>query len=121
MRFKPKPYEQCISNKLIDEHQFTIGKFVDNNKVSHTDDNVNSIIANKIEKKIGNLYHKTVKKRRLLGMEIEFIGGKKVAVSMPHHVDEALKYFGETLKGNVANPTTSQLFTIISKEKELDD
>ena len=54
-------------------------------------------------------------------MEIEFIGGKKVAVSMPHHVDEALKYFGETLKGNVANPTTSQLFTIISKEKELDD
>ena len=56
-----------------------------------------------------------------LGMDIEFIRGNKVAVSMPYHVDEALEIFGETLKGNVVNPTTSKLFTITSEAKGLDE
>ena len=54
-------------------------------------------------------------------MDIEFIRGNKVAVSMPYHVDEALEIFGETLKGNVVNPTTSKLFTITSEAKGLDE
>ena len=54
-------------------------------------------------------------------MDIEFIGGNKFAVSKPHHVDEALEDFGETLKVNMVNPETSQLFTITSEAKELDD
>ena len=54
-------------------------------------------------------------------MYIEFIGGKRVTVSTPHHVDEALEDFGETLKGNLVNPTTSQLFTITSEANELND
>ena len=41
-----------------------------------------------------------------LGMDIEFIGGNKVVVSMPHHVDEYLEDLCETLKGNMVNPTT---------------
>ena len=53
-------------------------------------------------------------------MDIEFIGGKKFAVSTPHNVDEALYDFGETLKVNVVKPATSQLFTIIIVTKELD-
>ena len=70
------------------------------------DDNVNSMIDDNIEKKIGNLSHTTGKVHTFLGMDINFIGGKKVTLSTPHHVDEALEYFGETLKGNVANPIT---------------
>ena len=54
-------------------------------------------------------------------MDIEFIGGNKVAVSMTHHIDEVLEDFGETLKGNIVNPATSQLFTITRKTKDLDD
>ena len=42
---KLNPYERCITNKVIDEHQWTIGWFVDNNRVSHMDDNVKSMIA----------------------------------------------------------------------------
>ena len=38
-----------LQKKLIDEHQCTIGWFVKNNKVSHIDDNVNSMIAENIE------------------------------------------------------------------------
>ena len=87
---------------------------MDDNKVSHMDENVNSIIAANIEEKIGKLSHTTGKKHTLLGMDIEFIGGKKVTVSTPHHIDEALEDFGETLKGNVINPATLQPFTIAS-------
>ena len=54
-------------------------------------------------------------------MNIEFIGKKKVAVSTSHHIEEALKDFGETLKGNLVNPETSQPSTITSEAKELDD
>ena len=53
-----------------------------------------------------------------LGMNIESIGGNKVAVSTPHHVDDPLEDFGETLKVNVMSPDTSQLFTITSESKE---
>ena len=42
-------------------------------------------------------------------------------MSTPNHVNEDLEYFGETLKGNIVNPTTSQIFTITSEAKELDD
>ena len=54
-------------------------------------------------------------------MDIKFIGRKKVSVYTPNHVDEDLEYFGETLKGNVVNPATSQLFAITSEAKELGD
>ena len=42
-------------------------------------------------------------------------------MSTPHPVNEAVEYFGETLKGNVVNPATSQLFAITSEAKELGD
>ena len=84
-------------------------------------DNVNSMIADKTEENFGKLSRTTGKKHVFFGMDIKFIGGKKFTVSTPHHVDEALEDFGETLKGNVVSPATLQLFTIISVEKELDD
>ena len=52
--------------------------------------NVNSVIYDNIEENFGKLSCTIGKKHTLLGMEIKFIGGKKVAVSMAHHVDEAI-------------------------------
>ena len=60
-------------------------------------------------------------KHTFLGMDIDFIGEKKFTVSTPHHIDEALEDFGETLKGNAVNPETSQLLTITSEAKDIDD
>ena len=94
---------------------------MDEIKVSHMDKNVNSIIADNIEEKFEKLSRTTVKKDAFLGMDIEFIGGNKVAVSTTHHIDEALEAFVETLKVNVVNPATSQLFTVTSEAKDLDD
>ena len=94
---------------------------MEDNKVSHMDDNVNPMIAEKIEESFGKLSCITGKKQIFFCMDIKFIGGKKVTVYIPHHIDEALEDFDETLKGKVVNPVTSQLFTITSEAKELDD
>ena len=93
---------------------------MDDNKVSHMDDNVNSMISDKIGEKFGKLYHTTGTNHTFLGMGIKFVGGNKSTVSTPHHVGEALEDFGETIKGNVVKPATSQLFTITSEAKGLD-
>ena len=92
---------------------------MNDNKVSHKDDNVNLIIADKIEENFGKIFHATGKKHTFLGMDIEFIGGKKFAVFTPHHIDEALEYSGETLKENVVNPATSQLLPSPVKQRSL--
>ena len=39
---------------------------------------------------------------------------------MPYHINEDLEYLSETLKINVVNPATSQLFTITDEAKELE-
>ena len=56
-----------------------------------------------------------------LGIDIQFIDGNEVKVSMSHHVDKDLEELGDILKGKVVNHVTSQLLTIISETKELDD
>ena len=68
--FKLNPYEICIANKLIDEHQYTIRCFVENNKVSHVDENFNSMIADNIKENIWKLSCTTVKKHKFLGLKI---------------------------------------------------
>ena len=90
MGFKNNPYEQCITNKLINEDQCTIGSFADDNMISHMDDNFNSMISDKIEVSFEKLSCTTGEKHIFIGMEIEFIGGKEVTVSTPHHVVEPI-------------------------------
>ena len=78
------------------------------------------MIAENDKHKFIKLSRTTGNKLALLGMDIEFIGGKKVALTTPHHADEAFEYFGKTLEVNVMNPTTSKLLTITDEAKELD-
>ena len=40
-------------------------------------------------------------------------------MTIPHYIGEALEDFRETLKVNVVNPETSQLFNITNKQKIL--
>ena len=47
---------------------------------------VNSMIADKIGEKFGKLFRNKVKKHTFLGMDIESLGRKKVALSTPNHI-----------------------------------
>ena len=119
--FKINPYKRCISDKMINEKQCTFGQLVWFKKGSNTYNRINSIIAENSEEKFGKISPTTGKKHTFLGIDIDFIGGNKVAMTTPHQIDEALEAFGKTLKENVLNPTTWQPFTIIDEAKEPDD
>ena len=66
---------------------------MDDNKVSHMDKTFNSMIAYTIEEDVGDLSHTTGKKHTFLGMDINFIVGKKVSFFTQHHIGEALEVF----------------------------
>jgi len=50
-------------------------------------------------------------------MDIELLGNRKVAISMPQHLQEALDLFSEVLMGDVVNPVNIKLFTICKEAK----
>ena len=55
------------------------------------DDMVNSMIVENIEEKCGKLSHTTGNKHTLIGMDINFIRGVKVALTTPHYINKALE------------------------------
>ena len=68
--FKLNPYEKYIPNKVINEHQCTTIWFVEDNKVSHMDDKIKSIISEKIEKHFEKISCTTGNKHMLIGIDI---------------------------------------------------
>ena len=49
------PYDRCIANSTIKYKQCTISWYVDNNKVSHIDEDVNTKVTEIIAEHFGNL------------------------------------------------------------------
>ena len=77
MGFELNPYDHCVANTMIDGSQCTVGWYVDDNKVSHINDDVNTMIVNEIEEKFGKLARTTGNKHTFLGMDIEMISKGK--------------------------------------------
>ena len=121
MGFEINPYDKCVANKIIDDSQCTICWYVDDNKVSHLDDKVNDSIVDAIEKKFGKLARTTGKKHTFLGMDIEFIGDKKLSITTPQHIEEALEDFGEEIDADAVNPAKSKLFIISNDSEKLSE
>ena len=82
--FKLKPYEQCITNKVIDEQEVTIRWFVDDNKVSHMDENVNSMISEKLKKKLGNYISQQERSTGSLVWTLSLLAEREL--QCPHHI-----------------------------------
>ena len=83
--FKLNLYDRCLTNKVINGKQCTIAWYMDNNKILHMDDKVNTMIADEIKKKFGKLARTTGRSQMFLGIDIEFIGDGKAAISTPQH------------------------------------
>ena len=48
--FKLNPYDPCVANKIINGNQCTIAWYVDDNMISHKEEEVLEEIVSKIEK-----------------------------------------------------------------------
>ena len=95
---------------------------MDDNKVSHVDDDAVTKAIDDIEAKFfGELVCSTGKKHTFLGMDKEFIGDGKVAITTPQHIREMVEDFPEELTYKVVNPARNELFTVVVDAKKLDN
>ena len=119
MGFTLNPYDRCVANKMINGNQCRVGWYVDDNKVSHVDDKVNTKIVDAIEERFGKLARTTGSKHTFLKMDVEMISKGKIAISTPQHVNKAIEGLGEDVNGTAVNPAKSKLFTIDHESPKL--
>ena len=87
-RFPNNPYDSCISNSTIKYKQCKILWYVDDNKVSHVDEEVNTKVIETISEYFGNLTVTTGKKNKFLGTDINFLSDGKLYLFMKDYIEE---------------------------------
>ena len=102
--FLINPYHRCIANSNIQENLCTIVWYVDDNKVSHVDEEVNTKVFETTSENFGNLTVSRGKKHKFLGMDIEFLSYGKLSFFMKDYIDESIDLFGEELSTKVSSP-----------------
>ena len=72
MGFKINPYDRCIANKDINGSQCTIIWYIDDNKISHKNQNVLEDILSKLEQGFGKMKTTRGDEHIFLGMNMNF-------------------------------------------------
>ncbi len=110
--FELNPYDTCVANKIIDGKQCTITWYVDDNKISHADDNVVINIIETIEGRFGKMTVTRGKDHVFLGMNISFLDNGTASVKMKDYIKEAMADFGEDITKTSTSPARKNLFEI---------
>ena len=87
--FMVNEYDKCVANKMIDGKQCTIAFYVNDNKFSH--------MNKTIEGYFPGLVIKCGTRLNFVGMQIEFLKDKKVAIRTVQYIKRMIKEFGEDL------------------------
>ena len=124
--FEVNPYDKCVANKTIDGKQCTIAWYVDDNIVSHVEQEAIEGVINTIEGYFPGLVIERGNTLNFLGMEIKFKDNKKFGLSLVKYItnmieelEELLKKFGENLDRSYAHPASKDLFTVNDNTKKL--
>ena len=120
--FKLNPYDACVENKVIDGKQCTIVWYVDDNKLSHEDSKVVDTILNVVEKRFPGLVIERRKSLNFLGMEINFIGNRKVKVGVKKYLGgliEDFEAFDGVLTKTMLSPAAKWLMTVDENAQKL--
>ena len=97
-------YDQCFSNKTSDGKQCKICWYIDDKKMSQVDPKVNTILTKDIAKQIGYLVITRGKKYTFLGMYIEILDNKNIAIVMKSYIQEAIGFFDEGVSTKLSSP-----------------
>ena len=106
------PYDRCIANSTIKDKQCTISWCVDDNKVSHSDEEVNTKVIENIAEHFGNLIVLIGGKHKFLGMYIELLSDGKLSSFMIGYIEVSIDLFGEELSANVLSSAEKGLQNI---------
>ena len=88
--------------------------------MSHMDEAVVHKVISEIGKHFPGLVVEKGNKLTYLEMDIKFRKDKTLEMSMPQHIDEAIKAFRENIRSTVATPVSKNLFSIDKKSTQLD-
>ena len=117
--FVVNPYDKCVANKMIDGKQCTLGWYVDDNKLSHVDPKVVDDILAMVEGYFPGLVVERGEALNFLGMELKFIGNKKVSIGTVKYIKDMAEEFGVDLLKKVSSPAAKWLFTTNDKSPKL--
>ena len=121
MGFKINPYDKCVANKMVNDKQCTICWFVDDNLVTHVDDEVITSLLEEISKHFGDLKITRGLEHSFLGMKLQIDEeSKTVQVSMEGHIQDAINSFGEQINSAVATPAERNLHEVRATAEQLE-
>ena len=86
--FLVNPYDRCIVNSTIKGKQYTIAWYIDNNKLSHIDEEVNIKLIETIAKTFGNLTLSRGNKHKFIGMDIDFLSRGNLSLFKKYYIKE---------------------------------
>ncbi len=113
--FKLNPYDTCITNKIIDGKQCTIGWHVDDLKILHVNPRVVESIVAQLNNKYGKEEQILVNRGKVhdyLGMTIDYSVTGKVLFGMQGYVDQIISEAPSDMRGTAATPTANYLYDI---------
>jgi hypothetical protein len=112
MGFELNPYNTCVANKTINGKQCTIAWYVDDNKISHMEEQVVTGVIERIEERFGKIVVTWGKKHVFLDMGIEFHDNGTASIKMKDYIKEAIRDFGEDITTTATSPARKNLFEI---------
>jgi len=104
MGFVLNPYDPCIANCMIDGKQCMVVWYVDDNKISHEDPKLVSMIIDHLEENFGKMMVIRGKEHVFLGMKVRFTELQTAVLSMKSYLEEAIKECGMNTMLKAAMP-----------------
>ena len=80
------PYDRCIENSTINGEKCTIVWYVDNNKVFHIDEEVNTKLNDTIAERFGELTVSRGNNQKFQGIDIEFLSNRKLSLFIKYYI-----------------------------------
>ncbi len=119
MGFTINPYDSCMANCMIEDKQCTIAWYVDDNKISHVNPDVVTMIIEKIEERFGKMTVTRGKEHVFLGMNIKYKDDRTAVVTMKSYLKEAIEESEMNINQTAATPARKNLFVLDDKAAPL--
>ena len=120
MGFELNPYDPCVANATIEGKQCTIAWYVDDNKISHENPEVVTMIIEKLEERFGKMTVTRGKEHVFLGMNITYTDNKTAVISMKSYLQEAIDECEMEIKREATTPARRTLFEVDESSTLLD-
>ena len=124
--FEVNPYDVCVANRKIKDHQHTVLWHVDDLKSSHVDPSVNDEFHKWLEATYGNdeIGHVTATRGKVhdyLGMTLDYSTPGVLKVDMRDYIRSMEEDFPDDLSGNPKTPWTEKLFKVDKTSNKLSE